>query len=212
MGGGEGELEAVSTPRVKGLGPHLSTIRSMQLCQELQVRPPPPRPPRPAPLACTPPRARPLESCCRPLLGMAGNVCHGLRAGEGRGRRGPRSAPRAVSVAPVGSSRADAPRSHPTSALYRRAALPRGIPPKLVFMVPLSERALPPTPAAARASGRSPVHGMGRGWEGGGGGGAGSPSLWAGSVQRPRGPHAAAPSVGRLGAAGGGHPAVRAPA
>ena len=217
MGGGEGELEAVSTPRVKGLGPHLSTIRSMQLCQELQVRPPPPRPPRPAPLACTPPRppATPARASARVLLPAA--TRHGRKclswgcAREGRGRRGPRSAPRAASVAPVGSSRADAPRSHPTSALHRRAPLPRGIPPKLVFMVPLSKHALPPTPAAARASGRSPVHGMGRGWEGGGGWGAGSPSLWGGSVQRPRGPHAAAPSVGRSGAPGGGHPAGRAP-
>ena len=99
MGGGEGELEAVSTPRVKGLGPHLSTIRSMQLCQELQVRPPPPRPPRPAPLAFPPPRppAPPARASARVLLPAAtrhGRKCLSWVArGGGAGAEGPAVGP-----------------------------------------------------------------------------------------------------------------------
>lgn len=218
MGGGEGELEAVSTPRVKGLGPHLSTIRSMQLCQELQVRPPPPRPPRPAPLASPPPRppAPPARASARVLLPAAtrhGRKCLSWVArGGGAGAEGP-------AVGPAGGL---------CGSRWKLAGGRSPLPPHL-RLVP-SRRPPPRHPPQTRLHGspfraRPSAHACcrpcfrtlagarnGERMGGGRGGGAGSPSLWAGSVQRPRGPHAAAPSVGRLGAAGGGHPAVRAPA
>ena len=82
MGGDEGEGDATlassgGATRLKG--PHLSTIRSMQMMQELQVRPPPPPLGRPLLLlACLPLRQARVGG--RPGAGPGGPGGAGARA------------------------------------------------------------------------------------------------------------------------------------